>query len=95
MGPNDTSVRWCGNGAGMAREWRGCGADNTSVTVVGVWQHVSGNGPRRENGATVRVPDLTPHTLSPWRALLGRPDPFGSRLLQPVRGRTGACECRH
>ena len=50
-------------------------------------QQESGKGPRFANGAAYCVPDLTSHTLPPWRALLGRPDPLGSRLLQPVRGK--------
>ena len=54
---------------------------------IGVWQQESGKGPQIANGAAYCVPDLqladlTPHALPPRRALLGRLDPLGSRLLQ-------------
>ena len=42
---------------------------------IGVLQQESGKGPRLADGAAYCVPDLTSHTLPPWRALLGRPDP--------------------
>ena len=51
---------------------------------IGMWQQVSGQRPRRENGATVRrcdgatvrCPALSP-LPPPSGALLGRPDPWG------------------
>ena len=47
---------------------------------IGVWQQEPSHRPQRENGATVRASDLIPHLLS--GALLGRPDPLGSCLLE-------------
>ena len=58
---------------------------------IGVLQQESGKGPRLANGAAYCVPDLTSHTLPPWRALLGRPDPFGSRLPHLSAGKSGVC----
>ena len=58
---------------------------------IGVWQQESGKGPQIANGAVDCVPDLTSHASPPpWRALLGRPDPLGSRLLtNPSAGEPG------
>ena len=56
---------------------------------IGVLQQESGKGPRIANGAAYCVPDLTSHTPHPWRALLGRPDPFGSRLPHLSAGKSG------
>ena len=55
----------------------------------GVLQQESGKGPRLANGAACCVPDLTSHALPPWRALLGRPDPLGSRLPHLSAGKSG------
>ena len=33
--------------------------------LIGLWQQESGKGPQLEDGATVCVPDPTPHNLSP------------------------------
>ena len=54
-----------------------------TLTVFGFRCLAAGisRGPRLANGAAYCVPDLTSHTPPPWRALLGRPDPLGSRLL--------------
>ena len=56
---------------------------------IGVLQQESGKGPRFANGAAYCVPDLTSHALPPWRALLGRPDPLGSRLPHLSAGKSG------
>ena len=68
-----------------------------------MWQQVSGQRPRRENGATVRrcdgatvrCPALSP-LPPPSGALLGRPDPVGrpGRLLEPSPMQVTASKAR-
>ena len=62
----------------------------TVCRFVGVWQQESGKGPRLANGAAKLRTRANLSYSPPWRALLGRPDPLGSRLLTtPSAGKSG------
>ena len=66
------------------------GCARSVYRFISVWQQESGKGPRLANGAAKLRTDLTSHPPPPWRALLGRPDPLGSRLLtNPSAGESG------